>query len=58
MYTEPVNQADIFLAAAVPPWAEKSPSLDYLLAAGYHVGRVLERPAQGQKAFLVELWRK
>lgn len=48
----------IWIAFRAQQWAEKSPSLDYLLAAGYHVGRVLERPAQGQKAFLVELWRK
>ncbi len=47
----------IWIAFRANQWDEKSAPLNYLEGAGYHVRRVLGTQAQGQEAFLVELWR-
>lgn len=47
----------IWIAFRAKQWDEKSAPLNYLKGAGYQVGRVLAIQAQGQEAFLVELWR-
>jgi hypothetical protein len=47
----------IWVAFRAKQWDEKSAPLNYLEGAGYHVGRMLSAQAQGQQAFLVELWR-
>jgi hypothetical protein len=47
----------IWIAFRAKQWDEKSAPLNYLQGAGCQVGRVLAAQAQGQKAFLVELWR-
>jgi hypothetical protein len=48
---------DIWIAFRAKQWDEKNVPLNYLEGAGYQVGRVLSAQAQGQQAFLVELWR-
>nr|MDQ2936494.1 hypothetical protein [Acidobacteriota bacterium] len=52
----PLND-HIWIAFRAKQWDEKGPPLNYLEKAGYQVGRVLEAKAQGQEAFLVEVWR-
>jgi uncharacterized membrane protein len=47
----------MWIAFRAKQWDEKSAPLNYLASSGYQIGRVLRAKAQGQDAFLVELWR-
>ncbi len=48
----------IWIAFRDSAWRPNRPPLNLLGSQGYETGRVFELPAQGQKAFMVELRRK
>ena len=48
----------IWIAFRARRWNEQAPPVSDLRALEYELGNVMSMPAQGEQAFLVELWRK
>jgi Dolichyl-phosphate-mannose-protein mannosyltransferase len=53
-----LTQEHIWIAFRAQNWDETRPPLKTLAERGYKAGNVLTGEADGQRAFLVELWRK
>lgn len=53
-----IRGESVWIAFRDSAWSPRRPPLSLVEAQGYETGRVFELPAQGQRAFIVELVRK
>jgi hypothetical protein len=53
-----IKGESVWIAFRDSAWSPRRPPLSLIEAQGYETGRVFELPAQGQRAFIVELVRK